>query len=66
MKCPYCGNKLQVLPRCYYNAETYRTPVTARTNCCGKLVNIKTVTEFVITKDTSSKTEDDWGLEISN
>jgi hypothetical protein len=63
MKCPYCDQELDILPRCYKNIETYYPHrALCTTECCGKIVYLRQESHFVVQKYTGDKTEDDWGI----
>ena len=61
MKCPHCGKELILNEVCYRNVEIYHNNAIARANCCGKLINLKLVISFNVTKYTGNAKEDDWG-----
>lgn len=64
MKCPNCKNQLKVADRCYLNAETYGNQVTATTECCGVLVDIRPILSFRVQLSNSKSNTDDWGVPV--
>jgi len=64
MKCPHCRKELEYPDYAYNNAVTYQKSCTVATECCGKFIYIKPVTNIVVEKLKNKPGDtDDWGTE---
>jgi len=61
MTCPHCKKKLDFIPPVLRNLEAYHKMATAKTSCCGKLVNVFPNMQYIITPYIEDKKVDDWG-----
>lgn len=61
MVCPHCGERLQVKPYAFSNADSYRNIVVAKTDCCGKGVRITPRMTYIIEKASPDIQRDGWG-----
>lgn len=64
--CPHCGENPNIPEKAMLNAEIYRLQPLVKTNCCGKGVNIITITSFSLQPYKGGRKEDDWGDEFSD
>ena len=62
MRCPYCNTEyIHILPRAYINADSNDNLTLTKTECCGKLVTIKSVRVYAIKRYIGNRKKDDWG-----
>lgn len=64
MKCPHCGNELELAHAVERNVETYGDPAIATTSCCSKPVTVFPINSYYVKPYTGPRTEDDWGNPI--
>lgn len=66
MNCTHCNKPLKIPNRVYYNCDTYDETCVSVTNCCGKMVVVRPVRTYNISKYTGDRTEDDWGVPVES
>ena len=60
MKCPYCEKDAKIKEVVKSNLECYGGSVKARTDCCGKMVRVYPIVNYICT-ETDQTGKDDWG-----
>ena len=60
MKCPHCGNDLEVNNAAEWNVEAYGNTVLAVTLCCGKGVYLVPVRTYVVEAYDGARDDDNW------
>ena len=61
-KCPYCGKPIEVQPYVVHNARSYDKAVLARTECCGKGIQVARSISLVVAPYEGIQTHDDWAV----
>ena len=66
MKCPHCGQELELPSHAIGNIDQYRGTVLTITECCGYGVRLESLLSFRVHKVEPQKEEsnDDWGYPI--
>jgi hypothetical protein len=61
MKCPHCGNTLELANPFSYNVLAYGKTITSRTECCHKPVRVACVKTLNVVATTTTDEVDGWG-----
>lgn len=61
MDCPHCKKPVQYPGYAYSNVYHYGSPVTVKSDCCGRPLRITRVITMRIDPSTTKETHDDWG-----
>jgi len=68
MKCPHCGIEdfsTAIIPiHAQYNVEQYGGVQLVATLCCNKPINLRRIVKVDVQPITTTRTEDDWGVEF--
>ena len=62
MKCPFCNKETEIKGTVFLYLEQYGGSAIARTNCCGKKINVRIVYDYKCSKASNQEGDDDWGL----
>lgn len=65
MKCPICKKELVLPQYAWRNVENYRKPVLVVTECCESPIMLGPDMRYTAEEYIGTRTEDDWGMEIS-